>query len=385
MTASQNTTALKIAKPRDKAQDIAKGVSILLVILFHTFTMPVWFKTIFSIACVWLMPFFFTLSGYYYTPGKKTKKENIIHRTKQLMIPYFQYSVGIWIITTVYNLIRNTYTIGQSLYHYLTFLVSRNTLILLGLEPIKSDMTIVPNGIKFTTVVVPFWFIVMMMFSNIIFYLIADYALSNKKRLISILALLISTSYLINLGVEAIGFGLPWNIQNVPMGTALMLIGAQYGKTKILAKEAVSTKWTIINTLVAYAISAVIQLKYPGIGSWAGGTFRTYGAIEVFPCVLFGIMSPFMVISISRLLEKIPGLGFALSWVGARTIPFLFVHWLVSSFVSIFLKLQAQPLGAALESLLNCFITIAILVVYRIVWELILKTIKTKKAAKANA
>ncbi|MBQ7173106.1 MAG: acyltransferase family protein [Clostridia bacterium] len=389
MTEAKTIAAPLEEKKRDYAQDIAKGIGILLVVFVHIFDYPKWYEIIMAITGVWLMPFFFTLSGYYYRPGARTPGECIRRRAKQLLKPYFIYSGVIWFCTTVYNLIVASTSFGETLWEsvkqYLTFLFSRNSLVLVGLAEKGKMATPSSLSVSFTSITVPFWFIAMMFFADIIFFLIADFALAKMKRFISVTSGLILLSFLLNVLVDAIGFGLPWNIQNVPMATALMLVGAMFGQTKLLSKETVKTKWLVINSLVALAIVALIQWQFPGAGSFSAGVFFYFGAVEVFPCVLLGIIAPFMLVSFSRLIEKIPVLSKALIWVGFRTLPILLVHMFISKFITIFTGIDAKMMGqkGAIpgESALNLLLTIAVIVLYRIVWELLLKKIHSKKQA----
>ena len=375
------------AKKRDYAQDIAKGIGILLVLQVHIFDYPKWYQIIMAITGVWLMPFFFTLSGYYYRPGARTPGACIRRRAVQLLKPYFIYSVGIWIITTVYNLIVSTASFGSTLWEcakqYLTFLFSRNSLVLVGLAEKGRMGTPSSLPISFTSVTVPFWFVAMMFFADVVFFLIADWTLAKMKRFISVSSGLILLSFLLNILVDHIGFGLPWNIQNVPMATALMLVGAMFGHSKVLSKEFTTPKWMVINSLVAVGIIALIQWQFRGAGSFSAGIFIYFGAVEIFPCVLLGIVSPFMIVSFSRLIEKIPVLNKALIWVGFRTLPILLVHMVISKFIAILTGIDAKVMGRqganAGESALNLLLTIVVIVLYRLAWEFILKKIHSGK------
>ena len=394
MAESKTITAPLGEKKRDYAQDIAKGIGILLVVFVHIVDYPKWYEIIMAITGVWLMPFFFTLSGYYYHPGARKPAESIRRRAVQLMKPYFIYSGCIWLLTTIYNLITTTANLGfwtalwENVKQYLTFLFSRNSLVLVGLAE-KGMGTPIADGIGFTGLVVPFWFIMMMFMADIIFYLIADFALAKMKRFISVTSGLILLTFLLNVLVEAIGFGLPWNIQNVPMAVALMLFGAMFGQNKLLSKEFTKPKWMVINSLAILGVIALIQWQFPGAGSFSAGVFVYFGSVEVFPAVLLGVISPFMAVSFSRLINKIPVLNKALIWVGLRTLPILLVHMFISKFIGLFTGIDAKMMmGKGLEkgamfgeSCLNLLITIAIIVLYRIVWEFILKKIHSKKKA----
>ena len=309
---SENIKNPLIKKDRDFAHDIAKAIGILLVMQVHIFDYPEWYLIVMAITGVWLMPFYFTLSGYYYQPGKRTPWQSIKRRTLQLVKPYFIYSITIWIMTTAYNLITSTMTLKECAKQYLAFLLSRHS------TADVQTMGAVTKGIPFTTVVGTFWFIVIMFFADILFFLIADWTLVSMKRFFSVTSGLVFISFFLNLFVDSMGEGLPLNIQNVPMATALILIGAMFGKHKVLSKDFTSKKWMVINSLVTLALIMLIQFKFGGAGAFAAGIFMYNGALDVFPCVLYGIMAPFMVVCLSRLLEKIPLLNKALIWIGFR-------------------------------------------------------------------
>ncbi|MBR3144827.1 MAG: acyltransferase family protein [Clostridia bacterium] len=366
-----------IKKDRDFAHDIAKAIGILLVMQVHIFDYPKWYLIVMAITGVWLMPFYFTLSGYYYQPGKRTPWQSIKRRTLQLVKPYFIYSITIWIITTAYNLITSSMTLKECAKQYLAFLLSRHS------TADVQTMGAVTKGIPFTTVVGTFWFVVIMFFADILFFLIADWTLASMKRFFSVTSGLVFISFFLNLVVDSTGKGLPLNIQNVPMATALILIGAMFGKHKVLSKDFTSKKWMVINSLVTLALIMLIQLKFGGAGAFAAGIFMYNGALDVFPCVLYGIMTPFMVICLSRLLEKIPLLSKALIWIGFRSLPILLVHMVISTFIARLTGIEPRALGQygvkIGESALNFALTLAVIVIYRTVWEFILKKIYKNK------
>ena len=382
-TVVDNTVVTPAQKQRDLAQDIAKGIGILLVCMVHIFDYPMWYQVIMAITGVWLMPFFFTLSGYYYRPGVRKPGESIRRRVKQLLKPYFIYSIVVWLMTTAYNLITASATLWECVKQYLTFLVSRNTLVLLGL----AEKRMAPGaGMSFSSATAPFWFIAMMFFADVLFFLIADWVLAKVRRFISVTSGLVLLTFLLNLLVKWLGTGLPWNIQNVPMATALMLVGAMFGQNKVLSKEFTAPKWMVINSLATLAAIMLIQWQFRGAGAFSAGIFIYFGAVEVFPCVMYGIMAPFMAVSFSRLLEKVPVLNKALTWVGLRTLPILLAHMVISQYIAKLIGFNARAMGAQGtrigESALNLLLTIVFIVIWRIVWELIQKGIHNRKQKK---
>ena len=380
---AEKTVNSPLLKQRDYAQDIAKGIGILLVMMVHIFDYPQWYQIIMAITGVWLMPFFFTLSGYYYRPGARSRGESIRRRSVQLLKPYFIYSGVIWAATTLYNLITVSASLGtlwECVKQYLTFLFNKNTLVLLRLA--QKGFSPSP-GISFSSVTVPFWFIAMMFFADVIFFLIADWVLEKVRRFISVTTGLIILTFLLNVLVDKIGTGLPFNFQNVPMAVALMLVGAMFGRYGVLSKGFTSPLWTVLNSLAVLGTIALFQWQFRGAGSFSAGMFVYFGAVEVFPCVLLGILAPFMAVSFGRLLNKVPVLNKALTWVGLRTLPILLVHMVISTFVSKLFGISAKVARAMGTrsgiSALNLLITLAIIVAYRILWELFLKKVKSKK------
>ena len=72
-------------------QDIAKGIAILMVMALHCLTIEKKYYMIMAGLVGFLMPFFFFMSGYNYHPGKRSFKENVMKRTKQVVPPFLIY------------------------------------------------------------------------------------------------------------------------------------------------------------------------------------------------------------------------------------------------------------------------------------------------------
>lgn len=76
--------------------DIAKGISLFLVMVSHSCGMPFGGKYFTS----FYIQIFFILSGITYKRGR-TVSENIIRRLKNIIVPYFIYNMIIIVINII--------------------------------------------------------------------------------------------------------------------------------------------------------------------------------------------------------------------------------------------------------------------------------------------
>ena len=69
---------------RWKYLDVARGIGLLLVIISHSCGLSPYLIN-------YYIPLFFVVSGYLYKPGR-SYGENVAHKAKRLLVPYFGYS-----------------------------------------------------------------------------------------------------------------------------------------------------------------------------------------------------------------------------------------------------------------------------------------------------
>ena len=67
-----------------KYLDVARGIGLLLVIISHSCGLSPYLIN-------YYIPLFFVVSGYLYKPGR-SYGENVVHKAKRLLVPYFGYS-----------------------------------------------------------------------------------------------------------------------------------------------------------------------------------------------------------------------------------------------------------------------------------------------------
>ena len=150
-------------KGRMIEQDIAKGIAIILVIALHTLTLKSSIYNILGGIFGFIMPFYFFMAGYNHRPYRYTYKEILKRRFKQIIIPFFTYSISILIIAAIYYMACKGYTIKMVLMTYLNLLLSNPFCRQVGIE-------IISGGLYNT--IMAFWFIQMLFAASLIFYLV---------------------------------------------------------------------------------------------------------------------------------------------------------------------------------------------------------------------
>ena len=80
-------------KNRMIAQDIAKGLAVIVVLWFHAAARLSSFNLYPLIPFAYVMAFYFIISGYNYKSGRRSIGQSIWLRFKQLLIPLFVYCV----------------------------------------------------------------------------------------------------------------------------------------------------------------------------------------------------------------------------------------------------------------------------------------------------
>lgn len=78
--------------------DALKGIGILLMVLGHMHFSVIFNHYIFAFH----MPLFFLISGYLYK-RPQTMLKTIIRKAKRLLIPYFSFGIGYWILWLIAN------------------------------------------------------------------------------------------------------------------------------------------------------------------------------------------------------------------------------------------------------------------------------------------
>ena len=105
---------------RSAEQDIAKGLAILFVVFIHSTKLKSSTMDIVLTFAGYAMPFFFLMSGYYYKPGRRTWRQNVSKRLRQLLIWDVPFTLmagilGAYTLVNFCKLVANVKILGDGL------------------------------------------------------------------------------------------------------------------------------------------------------------------------------------------------------------------------------------------------------------------------------
>lgn len=288
---------------RETFLDVAKGIGILLVVLIHSATIQ---GTVVYVINEFYMPMFFLISGYLFGSKGTYLSVNIVKKNIMKFITYYFYGCGIlFLLCCFYSVIfnRNAFPGKSAIYS-----------MLYGRFYDAANVNIVDvfwSG--------HFWFISAMVSSYILFYLLIY--VSEKSLLVEILTSMIYVVYAYALRVTPIL--LPWCIDVAPVIAVIIYVGYKLGKYKFLSQQ---INWILIVTeVVAGFICWYWFDSYDLHMRNYGSDGSLFGVIKV---TLVGVSGSILMIRIARGIDKIPGVGRLLSFLGQRSL-FIFMWHIV--------------------------------------------------------
>lgn len=280
---------------RQKWIDIAKGISMLLVIIGHvSFGLQgIWdFSFVYGIHLV----MFFLLSGYTLKKRDITK-EFINNKFSRLMVPYFYTCAAIMITDVV-----NSYFINHDKSIYtLTYIVGRD--LLRSFFASGSITTI--GTIDLGTRIGAIWFLPAMFFAVLLFQGLLHITQDDKK-------LGVYTAFIALLGyITARFIWLPFSIQSAMMAVFFLWIGYEIRVHGILDK----IRW------YHYVIAQVVFL-YGIFNHYCNISFVVADISDLVLSVIVGLAGCLLIYLLSRVLER----GYLLAYIGKISLTVLCVH-----------------------------------------------------------
>ena len=367
----ENQIVETVKKQRMLEQDIAKGIGIILVLALHTLTLSKGIYNALGGIFGFIMPFFFLMAGYNHRPYRYTYKEIIKKRTKQILIPFFTYSIAILIISAIYYMIGEGYTFGDVIMTYINLILHKPFCRQVGIEVISGGLS---------SCIMSFWFVQLLFVASIVFYVVVDYALEKGTRLISIIVGLLS----ITMMFAHFNIYLPFYLAEAPAVAAIMLVGAFFGQKELLSNKT-KLSFIIINSIIAYAIFIVLALLFQGSGFMAGGMLwdKKINEWAVLLSFVFAIVGTYPFVHVCRLLIHTGIIRKALAWCGNKSMYLLFIHGVVQLYVC--LVLNMEPFRMSIFSEVNDFRTFYVFAIEIVVSVLVIILIdfikkKTKKS-----
>lgn len=352
-------------KNRMVAQDIAKGLAVIVVLWFHAAARLSSFTLYPLIPFAYVMAFYFIISGYNYKSGRRSIGQSIWLRFKQLLIPLLIYCVLSTIVTLCVSL-PNGYSFKQNMYGFLSSLFMDPTL-----KALRIDVAFgVENAFRYAPSSIASWFVWYMFFGYCLFYCVADFILEKSYRFFISIPALVGLTVLLVWLLD--GVNVPFNIHYTPLVVAFLLTGSYFKKTMVFEENKIPLVWNIvICVILAAACTTTYLLKVnvngsvkTGIGRFAGGTaIMALGIVEIPITFALGVACTYYFINFCRLLAKVKFLQKPLSFLGENSLGIYLFQFCILSALGTLFNLGVAPTGqepAIWEIVLKFFITFAI-------------------------
>ena len=369
-------------KKRTGAQDAAKGIMIIFVILFHcylmTFEVPDDALGTFNIVIA-IVPFllssFFFYTGYNYVPNKRTFKENVARRAKQLLIPLvFVFIIDVILLSSMElifahdNLAYTFKGIGNSI---LFGLMSQPTALLTGFPKDGNVLFSLVLGLGLL------WFLYCLFICSIFFYLLVNFTNKKATNLISVVIALLAAAFCLG---EFVGVYLPYTVQCYPVVLAIMLTAAHLRQYRFLNKRIHSKKESILhctNVVVAegliVGISLACHYHFGAVltGSIPGGLFDySLRGFDAFIAYAFSIIGTYFIHTLCRLIKHVPYLGSGLQWIGNHSAIYYLLHPIFITLASIAF-FQKRIMWGQAQALIFLVFTMAMLTLVCLLFDYI--------------
>ena len=206
-TLKSNSTCINIKQPRNEWLDVAKGITIILMVFGHTgfSTYWVWFIYAFH------MPLFFIASGWTSNWTKYNIHKFIFHKVRTLLFPFIIYSCIVLII--------NDLTVKSGGFH---------------------------NFIKKGWGEYALWFVQVLFLASFLVKII-HYIKSNILRYIVIMMLGVLGSLL-----SLNDILLPWSLSSVPYASVLIYIGSEIRRIQPYIESKISVLIMLIGFVITF-------------------------------------------------------------------------------------------------------------------------------------
>ncbi|WP_462331989.1 acyltransferase family protein [Schwartzia sp. (in: firmicutes)] len=303
-------------KQRDRTLDIAKGISMLLVVGYHIILSSPETEPFFECVCG-VLGFFTFAAGYTYRRGKRTFGASVMSRVTGMMLPYFKISfAALTLSCSYYHFTRSVdwqYCADQYVFTYF-----------------REELTemIWPGYFRgedcLYNLVSPGWYLWMLFFASILFYGTADFALQSSVRTIALTVLFGAVSYVM-IDSRVV---LPYGMQCAPVYAAVMLIGSYCGNNRLLDFDRMGGGRKLFLAALSFAIIFIV-LRFELVEKTFLGQFRdVHSYVDgVIAYILLGLSDTFLLMWLSRAIAKCGGV--VADWLvffGAGTIVTLLIH-----------------------------------------------------------
>ena len=353
----------------NNSQNIAKGILICSVILFHSMIFLDYsslntFNILFLLfPCV--IGVFFFYSGYNYNPQKRTPKESIKKRTKQLLLPL----LIIWGLSTILVVpmlrLTNSATLDSIKQSYEYVALSEPWAMMNG-------MNISTCNFDLVLCIQSGWFLYTLWVVSCIFYLIVDFINEKLSRHIITVALLLFLSFLMG---KFLGTYLPFVVNCYPVVLAIMLTASYLKKSNYLDKDkstAMICKKVILFEMIIFLISFICYLTFGTnvVGSLMGGKFNDIiTGLDAYIAYIFAVLGTYIIHNISKLIGKIPVIGTIIENFGKNSAFVYITHGITISYIDTLIFHRNHNLfSSTVQSIIYLIIA---LIIYMVLFKIL--------------
>ena len=280
-------------KKRLHFADASKGISVLIIVFYHILESEAAYPMIAGIIpCLLFVLFFY--SGYFYSPGKRTFRENMTAKGKSILIPFFKYSLILWAIGTVIMMMRGEIPFPEAILclrnFYAGCIWNRDIQNLFGWQYYQL-------GARYVYLA-DFWFLPAMFFSCILFFPAADAVIDDWKKGITAIPVLLGIS-----GVLChFRITFAYNLHMIPYWAALMLTGVLVHRYRPIQKGGENRVRGILISL-AFLLAGAACSIYFGYGEQLfRGSFSNYTS-EIPAMIILYITGLMAALGLSTLLS----------------------------------------------------------------------------------
>lgn len=293
---------------RYKYLDVAKGISLLFVLMAHSCGFPFGLG---GYCTAYFMALFFIVSGYTRAGDVKKSikpdKTYIYRRVKKIVFPYFFYNILIFFLFFIWKGFENTREAFLAVIgvFYSTYCLH---------FPIEDTDFFCYRIYNNAT-----WFLTAFFCADILFILYRKYCNETRRKVAVFIAFAVITQML-----YYCPFFFPWNMDKAFIGADFMILG--YERKNRLETEA--ERISVIRAMLFVIIYVFLVDFNPGINL----ATREYGNKGIFSVGLYlviGYVGSMLCIWGSIFISKIPFVGDVFALLGKEALPVMAMHLII--------------------------------------------------------
>lgn len=292
---------------RYKHLDIAKGISLISIMMAHSCGFPFGLG---NVCTAYFVAVFFIISGYLQT-DKYSLKEFAVRRVHKIIYPYFGYNLLILMIYAAWHKFESVTEAGLAVFG----IIYSNYCLY---YPIQSEENIFFYRIENN----PTWFLTAFFCANMVFAFYLNFCRRNVHKIIMLVLCVVLTQLLSYCPVF-----LPWNADKAFIGAAFMILGYELKKINFLDCNFTIKLLLLMGFAAAFSYKILIDIN-PGVSM----ATREYGNHKIFGAALFlaiGLSGSVLCVILSKLLGYLWGVGTILAAIGKEGLAVMSLHLII--------------------------------------------------------